>query len=156
MTARHTLTSAGDLMAELDRKLIINGGTKITHRQSEPYAEMLVTRGYLFLLPVKRRAGKVGHPDSSAAAVWARNIDKFALVTGYALTAGTWVPRSWVVDRKTLYDTEAPADRYFGARLDRHEAIQFWLTTYLVERYPGPASLIMAMGAEEEPGIPNE
>jgi hypothetical protein len=154
MTAQNAFDSAGDLMAELDRKLIINGGTKVTHRRIDPYAEMLLARGHLFLLPVKRRAGKAGHPDSSAAAVWARDIDKFTLVTGYALTAGTWVPRSWVVDRKTLYDTEAPADRYFGARLDRQEAIQFWLTTYLVERYPGPASLILAMGAEEESNLP--
>jgi hypothetical protein len=142
---------AADLVTELDRRLLAIGGTNVIHRQDDqPFAQELLACGRLFLLPVKRRAGTGGQSDSSAAAVWSRDINKHHLVTGFALVAATWLPRSWVVDAKLLYDTETPAEKYFGVELDRHQALQFWLATYLLKRYPGPASLIMGLGAENE------
>jgi hypothetical protein len=144
---------AADLATELNRRLLALGGTNVVHRQDDqPFAQELLARGRPFLLPVKRRAGAGGQSDSSAAAVWARNINKHHLITGFALVTGTWLPRSWVTDTKLLYDTETPAEKYFGVELDQQQALQFWLTAYLAHRYPGPASLIMALGAQTEPG----
>jgi hypothetical protein len=82
-------------------------------------------------------------------------MDKYRLVTGYALKNGLWVSHSWVVDDKSLYETTVKFDRYFGIVLVPAMALDFWhlyVEDYyfpdgekpvgLHEKYPAIAGLI--------------
>ena len=139
--------SQSDVLARLDRKLLGIGGERVARwpvtdrRAADQLAAELLARGQLFNLPVKRRRGEPNRCHTNAAAIWGHDVERYSLVTGYALSGGVWREHSWVVDAKRLYETTRVAEAYFGMILDRREAIRFWWANYLSERYPGPLSL---------------
>jgi hypothetical protein len=135
------------MLADLDRKLLALGGVSVSHRDRDDlYAKIVLARGCSYTLPVKPRKGRFGFGHSNAAKIWGKNVEKYQLVVGYVLKDGVWSPHSWVVDGKQLHDPSDPAEQYFGVPLSKKEAIQFWITHYLPDYYPGPAALIMALG----------
>jgi hypothetical protein len=139
---------SADEFAELDSKLLALGGQRVARwpvedrptAQSEA-AELLV-RGVVFTLPVQRRRGKPNRCYSNAAGIWGDDIERYKLVIGYALARGVWREHSWVVDEKWRYETTVVAEKYYGMILNPMEAVKFWWSTYLPERYPGPMSLL--------------
>jgi hypothetical protein len=118
-------------------------------RAADRFAADLLARGQVFALPVKPRPGQPNRCHTNAAAIWGRDIERYSLVTGYALAREVWREHSWAVGKRWLYETTCVGEKYFGMILGPREAITFWLTNYLPERYPGPASLLGALKPEK-------
>jgi hypothetical protein len=53
-----------------------------------------------------------------------------------------------VVDEKWLYETTVVTEKYYGMILKPREAVNFWFRNYLLQRYPGPMSLLSAARRE--------
>jgi len=149
------------LIADLDRKLLSLGGARVARYPVEDLtaagliaclrlAADLLARGKLFTLPVKQRKGRPNRCHSNAAGIWGTNIEKYELVTGYALKGDIWREHSWVVDKKWLYETTVVAEQYFGVVLDCEEAVKLWFREYLSEHYPGPMSLMRSLGTQTQ------
>jgi hypothetical protein len=81
------------------------------------------------------RRGEPHRCHGNAADLWARDTEKYQLVTGYALDAGVWASHSWVVDDENLYETAEPFDRYFGAALGPLLAWKFWVENFSLPRF---------------------
>src|SRR5262245_28146829 len=130
-------------LGPLEQALFAQGGTRVLRQgEHDPHAADLLARGRLFTLPVRMRPGEPHRCHTNAAGLWAEDVQRYTLVTGYALARDTWVQHCWVVDEKRLYDTIRLFKRYFGVALTPQEAIEFWCANYLKLRYPGPVALM--------------
>jgi hypothetical protein len=131
------------LLEKLTRRLLALGGEKVGHQEgAENWAANLLARGQLFTLPVKFRFGVANRCHANAAGIWAKDIQRYRLVTGYALSGGLWVDHSWVLDKTSLIETTCKREKYFGYPMTPWEALKLFLGSYLPERYPGPVSLM--------------
>src|SRR3954451_14493414 len=92
----------GDRWTRLERKLLALGGSRVILQGRELFAARLLQRGQVFNRRIEVRHGEPHRCHGSSAAVWARGVDRFRLVTGYALMADRWVSHSWVLEGKLL------------------------------------------------------
>ncbi len=72
------------------------------------------------------RSGEPHQCHANAADLWAREPDRYQLVTGYALNGDRWLAHSWVVEDDTLHEPTHRFDRYFGVALVPFLALKFW------------------------------
>jgi hypothetical protein len=119
-----------------------HGGGRLLRTGPDPYAADVLARGDLFDLPVRQRPGEPNRCHANAAELWARDVDRYRPGTGYALTGDVWVTHSWVVDGGRLYEFNGRRERYFGVQLEPDEALRFWMSQLLGDRYPGVLRLI--------------
>ncbi len=129
-------------VAELDRRLLAVAGSQVIRLQPETRVADLLARGRAFDLPVVTKRGEPHECHMNAAAMWAKDIAKNTLVSGYGCVGGAWLAHSWVVGGGRLHETTVRFERYFGYPLAELEALAFWLTNYLPNRYPGPMALL--------------
>lgn len=141
---RNGSSRAVPLVSELDRRLLAMGGREVTRCCHEALAAEMLVRGEAFDLPVTRRPGEPNQCHQNAAGIWAEDVSRYTLVTGYALADGRWVQHSWVVDESNLYETTYPFERYYGLPFAPQEALAFWWNNYLPFRYPGPIAMFNA------------
>ena len=110
------------------------GGDIITWRGNDPHAAFIANHGQVFSHPVKMRRGRPNYCHANAADLWAKEPEKYQLVSGYALSQGHWLAHSWVVDEKCLYETTVGRERYFGAVLPSLLGFRFWMEEVLHHR----------------------
>ncbi len=132
-------------LADLERKLLALGGEAVNLPRVEPHAARLLAGGRVFDMPVKMKRGKPHCCHGNAAALWAENLGRVRLATGYALSHGRWFQHSWAVRDGLLYETTVGRDMYFGVLLADGEALKFWFDNYLPQRCPGLGELIQAI-----------
>jgi hypothetical protein len=123
---RKPKTMPVSLRTRLESKLLPLGGSRVIG-QVDPHAAVIAQRGHLFPQRVRMRRGEPHHCHFNAAELWASSMDKYQLVTGYALDGDKWLSHSWVVDGKNLYETTHRFDRYFGVELGSFLAFKFWV-----------------------------
>jgi hypothetical protein len=111
----------------LEAKLLALGGSEVFWQGNDPQAALIAERGQLFDQRVRMRRGQPNRCHENAAVLWASEIEKCQLVTGYALSGDTWWSHSWVVEGDNLYETTHPFRRYFGVVLDEMEALKFFV-----------------------------
>jgi hypothetical protein len=105
-------------------------------RSHDPQAAVIAAQGRPFTLPVRMRRGEPNCCHGNAADLWARDPEKYQLVTGYALSDdGLWRSHSWVVDDRHLYETTCRCERYFGAALGPLLAWKFWFENFCLDRF---------------------
>jgi hypothetical protein len=121
---------------ELEAKLLSFGGNRTVFFGPEPHAQLLIERGRLFSEPVKLHRGRQRHCHFNTARLWERATTKCRIVTGYALSNGTWVPHSWVLRDGVLHETTLAREQYFGVELDDLEAVKFWAENLFFHLYP--------------------
>ncbi len=114
----------------LEKTLLALGGVRIIGPENDAHAALITARGRLFSQEVHMRCGQQECPHRNAAELWASDINKHQLVTGYALSGDTWTPHIWVVDGEKLYETTHRSDRYFGVDLPKTFALLFWIDNY--------------------------
>jgi hypothetical protein len=148
---RQPKTTPARVRKSLEEKLLALGGSKVIWQGYDPQAALIVARGQLFSQRVRTRRGEPHRCHGNAAELWASGIDRYQLVTGYALSGGKWVSHSWVVEGKSLYETTHRFDRYFGVVLPPLLAHKFWFENFYVQQYPDGAP--PAEFWENRPGI---
>jgi hypothetical protein len=67
-----------------------------------------------------------GDSHTNSAALWHGNVDRFTLVTGFALLGDVWYAHSWLLERSFLVETTSPRSLYFGVILEGRDAVDFW------------------------------
>jgi hypothetical protein len=141
---------------QLAAKLLSIGGEKVVFQGSDPHIEDLLDKGALFQEEVKLDIGESNRCHTNAADIWGRDVDRFKLVTGYALAGKCWVPHSWVLDGDRLIETTTRRDVYFGIILEGEKALAFWFANFLQSRYPGPCRVMLAHRKAEGTSTPQQ
>jgi hypothetical protein len=129
-------TTPARLRRRLEGKLLPLGGTRVACLMYDPDAALIASRGRLFTQPVRMRRGAPHRCHGNAADLWARAMDRYQLVTGYALSRGVWGSHSWVIDGKNLHETTCRFGRYFGVVLGRLAAVNFWMDNFFAFNHP--------------------
>lgn len=120
----------------LEPRLLAIGGSRVV-RQPDPDLALIVAQGQPFPQPVRRRRGDPHRCHANAADLWARDINRCQLATGYALSAdGLWLPHSWALRGGVLLETTTAGRAYFGVVLDAPAALRRWLGDCFRPRYP--------------------
>jgi hypothetical protein len=99
---------------------------------AEPHLDALVERGQLFDQPIKRLRGKPGRCHQDTAQLWAGDITRTKIVTGYAESDGKWLQHSWGLRNGRIYEPNQKRDRYFGVVLNPSESCMFFVANYLL------------------------
>ena len=152
------------LRDQLEQKLLSLGGKRVIWRAVEPDLPELLERGQLFAEPVKLRRGRQGGCHENAAKLWAKDVHRTRLLTGYGLSDdGLWRQHSWVVQKGVLLETTRKRTLYFGIALDPEPALKFWFENYAnvyywneqdyewIGKYPGPLAIVKQLN-ESSPG----
>jgi hypothetical protein len=117
-------------MAELYDLLLSTAGFAVTDYE-EPDLEKLLARGRLWGTEgLKQVRGEASSCHGNAARLWMCDRKKYAIATGWALSAdGVWRQHSWALDPKgRVVETTVPRLAYFGFDLDPGEAALFALS----------------------------
>jgi len=125
-----------ELRKLLEDKLLPLGGSWVSWHEEDPDIAEIADRGQLFLQPVQMRLGEPRQPHRNSAKLWANAMDRYKLVSGYALSKDEWVGHSWVVDEKNIYETTNRHDRYFGIVLGTMTSLRFWIENVYYSHYP--------------------
>ena len=120
----------------LEDKLLPLGGSWVSWHEVDPDIADIADRGKLFLQPVQMRLGEPRRPHRNSAKLWASAMDKYKLVSGYALSKDKWVGHSWVIDDKNIYETTYRYDRYFGIVLGKLTSRRYWIENVCQRDYP--------------------
>lgn len=125
-----------ELFEKLQAKLLLIGGKLVSERSDPHWAEVLM-HGKTFEQPVCKVGGDPNNCHENASRLWAEDVKKHVLVTGYALHCERWRPHSWVLRGGEICDScEVESDHYFGWAMDPLRAIQFWTTNLLQHQHP--------------------
>ena len=124
-----------ELRKRLEDKLLPLGGSWVSWFEIDPDIAEIADRGQLFLQPVQMRLGEPHHCHCNSAELWASAMDKYKLVTGYALSKDKWTRHSWVIDEKNVYETTYRFDRYFGIVLGKVTSLRYWLENVYFSHY---------------------
>ena len=135
-TSQFSQENACEGPQRLEQKLLSIGGSSVVWQGNDPHAALLVARGELFSQRVRMRRGEPHQCHANAAEIWSGDIDKYQLVTGYALCEHLWLSHSWIVQGKTLYETTTRFDRYFGVVLEPLVACMFWVGNCYLPSFP--------------------
>jgi hypothetical protein len=96
-------------------RVIIPGGT-------DPDAELLVSKGFLFDLPAKKAAGGRSNCHRNSVAHYLFDQEcrhrRRRLCTGYGLNEEVWRQHSWLCDDCFIYETTVKREAYWGVVLD--------------------------------------
>jgi len=134
-------TSATDatthaMWTALERKLLALGGQHVERIDDEPDLAQLIAEGRVFTESVVRAKGKPHRPHWNAARLWAEDIRRVQLATGYALTPdGAWEQHSWCIQDGNLLEPTAEHAAYFGIVLGQQAALDFCVFNFLQLRY---------------------
>jgi hypothetical protein len=126
-----------DWQPRLERKLLAIGGSAVVWPDSDTHAPLIAAGGRTFAGAVRMRPGEPHRCHANAADLWATGIDRYGLVTGYALSRGRWLSHSWVAEGDTLWETTHRFDRYFGVILPPLAAVAFWAQNAYAPNYHG-------------------
>lgn len=113
----------------------------------DPHLDALLARGEVFR-PKGRKFLRLEehHSHTHAALYYARHHalghgGPCEIVTGYALSDGTWHPHSWIWDGRRVLEPNITPELYYGVRLDAREAALF-VGSQLLSALPGTAALL--------------
>jgi hypothetical protein len=127
-------------------------GSASSVKALSPSLPRMLQRGELFGHRVRLRQGDPHRCHANAAGLWARDIDRLQLVSGYASRDDLWVAHSWVLEGKTLLETTCKFERYFGFLLTPIEAHKFFFENVIDHEFPD-ASAIPESFWEARPGL---
>jgi hypothetical protein len=136
----------------LEEKLLSLGGKRVVLEAYEPFAARLLERGKMFDSLVQLRPGAPHQCHANAAELWARDLDRLQLVTGYACDGDLWVAHSWVLEGKTFLETTGKFERYFGFLLTPIEAHKFFFEHVIAHEFPDPSRIPKAFW-DARPGL---
>lgn len=119
--------------AKFTKRLLAIGGQRVVWQGLEPHLTELLERGKLFDQPVKRKPMRDRRCHQNAAELWAKDVKKVTIVTGYGWSDdGIWRPHSWILKNNHIYETTIKRDRYYGFELTVDESVLFILNSYVL------------------------
>jgi hypothetical protein len=131
----------------LGEKLLQIGGERVVWRECEPHLDDLAAHGELMTGRVRKRRGQPNECHTNAAEIWASDVDRYQICTGYGLsTDGRWRQHSWLRDAKGLIETTVSRTHYFGIVLTPQSAAHFWLVNFLHPLFPEPMKILFDVG----------
>jgi hypothetical protein len=90
--------------------------------------------------------GRLIDAHANAAALWAKDVTKFTIATGYGLRRDCWIPWSRVTDGKAIFDTTTGLRLYFGIELTPTQTAGFWLRHFLLTEFLQAMALLIPAG----------
>ena len=125
-----------DPQASGEEALIDSVDCPLSGRGMIPMPPCSLPAGNCFRSGLRMCRGEPHQCHANAAEIWSGDIDKYQLVTGYALCEHLWLSHSWIVQGKTLYETTTRFDRYFGVVLEPLVACMFWIGNCYIPFFP--------------------
>jgi hypothetical protein len=108
VTRKSLRRHAGTNRGRLATRFLGLGGDRVLVEKQDPHLRDVLARGRLFPQRVQRCPGYRHECHANAAGIWSGAVNKFQLVTGFALSDKTWWSHSWVVSGETLFFPSFP------------------------------------------------